>query len=403
MMDKNLLWSRLPGFYAQPIDKRREQLLSLPLRMDKGDFLAVDEGLSLNDAELISENVVASFGLPLAVAANFVIDGEPVLVPMVTEEPSIVAGASKMAKIVGDAGGFKTAVENPLMKGQIQLYHILDVDRAVDQFQRHKLSLLDYAQSLCPSLVKRGGGVVSLDIRVLTTRMGPMIIVEPLVNVVDAMGANIVNSLVEHLAPKVKELMGGEIGLKILTNLSDKRLAHASCHIPIKALALDPSKDNGHEIAERMVMAHVFAESDPYRAATHNKGIMNGVDAVGLATGNDTRALDAGAHAYASCHGYRPLTTFIYDGDARVLRAEITLPCAVGVVGGISKMHKGVKLSHKILGPWAQSSTKLASVMAAVGLAQCLAAITALCQEGIQKGHMKLHHKKSTSNISGKN
>lgn len=368
--------------------------MSLPQGLVVGDFAFEYGGLSRGDADLLSENVVQTYALPFSVAANFIIDDQPVLVPMVTEEPSVVAAASKMAKIVSYAGGFRTRAHESVMKGQIQVVDVLDLDRAQGQFLAHKQYLKDYAQSLCPRLVARGGGVLEIGMRILKTKLGPMVIIEPEINVLDAMGANIINTIVEGLAPKVQELFGGKVLLRILSNLCDKRLVHASCEIPYRAFATDAAKDDGAQRARDMILAHVFAEHDPYRAVTHNKGIFNGIDAVAMATGNDTRAIEAAGHAYAVQHGYKPLTRFVLDEERTLMRAELTLPLAVGVVGGITQRHKGVRLAHKMLGSFAQSSQGLASVMASVGLAQCLAAVAALCQEGIQKGHMKLHNKK---------
>lgn len=393
-MNNEKEWSRLPGFYALAPHDRLTRLMSLPLGLRGEDVAFEDGGLSPDNADLLSENVVQTYGLPFSVAANFIIDDKPVLVPMVTEEPSIVAAASKMAKIVSYAGGFKTKAQESVMKGQIQLVDVSDLDRAQEQFLAHKQELIDCAQTLCPRLIARGGGVLDIGMRLLKTRLGPMVLIEPEVDVVDAMGANIINTIAEGLAPKVQELLGGKVLLRILSNLCDKRLVHASCVIPLRALATDHAKDDGAQRARDMLLAHVFAEHDPYRAATHNKGIFNGIDAVAVATGNDTRAIEAAGHAFAAQNGYKPLTSFTLDEEKSCMRAELCLPLAVGVVGGITQRHKGVRLAHKMLGPFAQSSQRLASVMASVGLAQCLAAVAALCQEGIQKGHMKLHAKK---------
>jgi hydroxymethylglutaryl-CoA reductase len=387
-------WSRLPGFFDLNPVERRERLVSLPISLGIDDFFDADLGLCLEDADRMSENVVARFSLPFSIAANFIIDNEPVLIPMVTEEPSIVAASSKMAKIVAQSGGFITNISPALIKGQIQFYNLADVDKAQSRFYEHKAALLHYAQAQCPGMAKRGGGVIDLSIRLLPSRIGPMLVVEAVIDVQDAMGANIVNSVLETLAPKVHDVIEGSLGLIILSNLCDMRLAHAQCVIPFKALATDEALDNGRDVALKMLSAHIFAESDIYRAATHNKGILNGIDAVAIASGNDTRAIEAGAHAYAALKGYGPLTALDVDEQQGVIHARLTMPLAIGVVGGITKFHAGVKLAHKILGPWAQSGKKLSSVMVSAGLSQCLAAILAMCQEGIQKGHMKLHNKK---------
>lgn len=389
----NSFSSRLPKFFELSVAERRELLC---LKIDIGqEFLVADGGLNLELADNMSENVVATFSLPMAIAANFVVDSMPVLVPMVTEEPSIVAAASKMAKLVSLSGGFFTKVDSALQKGQIQLYGLRDIDHAKAIFLENKDSLLKYANDLCPSMVKRLGGVVDIEMRVISSKIGPMLLIEPLMDVVDAMGANAINTLLESLSEKIADIFGGTIGLRILSNLCDKRMAHAYCEIPIKNLATDEACDNGLDVALKIIAAHAFAEADIYRAVTHNKGIMNGIDAVALATGNDFRALEAGAHAFASVGGYGPLTKMSIDGP--FLRAEISLPMAVGVVGGVTNFHPSVKLAHKILGAHAKSAKKLSAVMASVGLAQCLAALFALSQDGIQKGHMKLHRKKGKS------
>lgn len=388
-------WSRLEGFFDLGIKKRRTLLSSLPLNLNDRDFHAVDMGLSLDKADRMSENVIATFALPFSVAANFVVDNQPVLVPMVTEEPSIVAACSKIAKLVARNSGFHTEIAPPLIKGQIQIYQIRDIDKALSAFEQNRCDILSIAQSLCPRMAERGGGVLDVCARVLSSAVGPMLIIEPIMHVVDAMGANAMNTLVEALAPRIAGMFDGVIGLKILSNLCDQRLATARCTLSFAQLAPDHAHDHGEEIAHRMRVAHAFAESDPYRACTHNKGILNGIDAVAIATGNDFRAIEAGAHAYAARNGsYGPLTSIVVDEHQRTLSASLTMPLAVGVVGGIVTMHDGVVLAHKILGPFAKSSSMLASVMISAGLSQCLGALLALSQEGIQKGHMKLHEKK---------
>jgi hydroxymethylglutaryl-CoA reductase len=395
-MDDQSYKSRLAGFFALSPQARRQVLQARCDTLSPSDIFALDEGLSLSEAEHLSENVVGTFSLPFSVAANFVVDNESVLVPFVTEEPSIVAAASKMAKIVAKAGGFHTEIDAPIIKGQVQLYNLVDIDKAQSIFLENKAHLLDFLNQSCPNMVKRGGGVIGIDCRTLSSpKMGPMLLIEPRVNVVDAMGANIVNRLMELLGEKLRLLLGASVCLRILSNLCDERLARARCSLPVQLLSPDQGHDFGDEIAEKIMIGHALAEIDPYRACTHNKGIMNGVDAVAIATGSDFRALEAGAHAFAARGGhYRALTDLSYDADTRILHANLVMPLAVGVVGGNCGLHRGVKVAHKILGPFAQSSQKLASVMVSVGLSQCLAALFALSSEGIQKGHMRLHHKK---------
>lgn len=385
--------SRLPGFFELAPKKRRELLCQAHL--DSGDFLEADQGLTLDEADSLSENVIATFSLPMAVAANFIIDDEPVLIPMVTEEPSIVAACSKMAKIVGLNKGFYTKIDEPLILGQIQVYDLRDVDHALNIFKDNQADLLEKANSFCPNMKKRGGGVMEINARVLPSeKIGAMLLIEPLMNVADAMGANAINTVLEGLAVHVAKLFDGKIGLRILSNFCDKRMAEATCEIPFRNLAKTFSKDDGLEVAQKIIAAHALAEVDIYRATTHNKGIMNGIDAIALATGNDFRAIEAGVHAFASLNGYKALTSLEIDLEKLCLKAKLTLPLAVGVVGGITQVHRGVKLAHKILGDASKSAKKLASVMVSVGLSQCLAALFALSQEGIQRGHMKLHHKK---------
>lgn len=395
-MDDARNWSRLQGFFALDTKKRREVLASLPALLTDTDFSELDRGLSLSLADQISENVVGTFSLPLSIAANFVVDNEAVLVPMVTEEPSIVAACTKLAKLVSLTGGFHTQIDRALIKGQIQLYDLPDIDQVTELFECSRSCLLRYAKEQCPAMEARGGGVIDIGMRVLASdKIGPMVLIEPVIDVVDAMGANAVNTVLEGLAHKVREIFPGKIGLKILSNLCDRRLARARCHLPFRALASDEHGDNGPQIAQKMIAAHALAEADVYRACTHNKGILNGIDAVAIATGNDFRAIEAGAHAFAAIKGsYAPLTAIHLDNERQILVAELTLPLAVGVVGGISHIHEGVKFSRKILGPFATTSKKLSSVLVSVGLSQCLAALLALVQDGIQKGHMKLHKKK---------
>lgn len=395
-MNNEEQWSRLEGFFNLSLMNRRKVLSSLPVEISEDDFLSLDAGLSLSCADLMSENVVATFGLPFSIAANFVIDGMPVLVPMVTEEPSIVAACSKIAKLVGQNGGFFTKIDRALIKGQIQIYRLRDTDKAVNDFHHAKLELLDFAKALCVRMEQRGGGLVDIAMRILpSATIGPMAIIEPVFDVVDAMGANFVNTVLEALAKKVAVIIDGQLGLRILSNLSDQRLARARCHISLESLSEVVRVNDGLMVGEKIIAAQAFAEADVYRACTHNKGILNGIDAVALATGNDFRAIEAGAHAFASLKGaYRPLTSMWIDDKEAMLIAELALPLAVGVVGGLVGIHRGVAFAHKLLSSFSKTSKGLASVMVSVGLSQCLAALLALSQDGIQKGHMKLHQKK---------
>jgi len=396
-MDENIYWSRLSGFFEKSIKERRDQLIKIhQLNISSDDLLELDQGFSLKNADLISENVIGLFSLPLSVAPNFLIDKKAVIVPMVTEEPSVVAAASKMAKIVGMAGGFTTEISKSLMKGQIQLYGFLDTDKLISKLNGLKNELMDFSHNLLSSLKKRGGGIKDINFRPIDAArkdLGPMFLIEPIIDVVDAMGANIVNTFLENLSLHIKSRIEANIGIRILSNLADLRIAKAHCSIPVKLLACSDHFSNGHEVAKRMLLAHSLAESDHYRAATQNKGILNGIDAVALATGNDFRAIEAGAHAYASREGcYKPLTSI--DLKNKSLHAELIMPIACGVVGGITSIHAHAKFSLRILGSFGKSAQGLSSVMVSVGLAQCLSAILALSTEGIQKGHIKLHERK---------
>ncbi len=389
--------SRIPGFFALSPAKRRLFLQDHAL-LSEADFSMLDQHLSLQEADFLSENVIGSFALPFSLATNFIIDDKSTLIPFVTEEPSIVAASSKMAKIVAKAGGFHTEIDSSIMKGQVQIYQLPDIDAALSCMEKHREELKEILNQACPRMVERGGGVKNIETRLLFSEsIGPMLLVEPRIDVVDAMGANIVNHLMELLGEHLTALLpGASVVLRILSNLSDERLARARCSIPFQLLSTDSAHDFGLEVAEKMLAAHALAEVDPYRACTHNKGIMNGIDAVALATGCDFRALEAGAHAFAARNGrYRALSEMELDKEKGMLHVSLCLPLAVGVVGGNVGAHRAVKVAHKILGPFAKTSRALASVMVSVGLAQCLGALLALSSEGIQKGHMRLHAKKA--------
>ena len=382
-------WSRLPAFYDLKIKDRRKHLLGLPINLQEQDFVNLDDGLSLDNANIMSENVLGTFSLPLSIAANFIVNDRPVLVPMVTEEPSIVAACSKMAKIAATTGGFIASSDEQLLKGQLQIINIKDSDKAYEDFLNHKLELIEYLDSQSLSLRKRLGGVKDITARFINhTHSGVMMLIELLVDVKDAMGANIINTLMELLAKKIEEIFCFEVGIAILSNYADQRLARSFCKIPINILSL--------KVAKKMIAAHNFAQIDIYRATTHNKGIMNGIDALAIATGNDFRALEAAAHAYAYTNNKNSLvlTKFVINQIDNTLDASIELPLSVGVVGGIRGINNAVEFSYKILQSFGQSNKNLACLMASVGLAQCLAAIFALSSDGIQKGHMNLHQKK---------
>lgn len=381
--------SRIPGFYKLSIADRLEQVQSRAgLTDEECAILSGSRGLDVGQADRMSENVIGIFGLPLGVAVNFLINGRDYLVPMAIEEPSVVAAASHAAKTVREGGGFVAKASASLMIGQIQVAGVDDPEDAGLKLLAERDALLTVANEQDPVLVGLGGGAKDLEVRVIAeTLVGPMLVVHLIYDCRDAMGANAVNTAVEALAPLVEKIAGGEVRLRILSNLADKRLARARAEIPPRALAT--SELDGREVAQRIVEAYALAVVDPYRATTHNKGIMNGIDAVLIATGNDWRAVEAGAHAYAAQTGhYAPLSTWNTD-DTGSLVGTLQLPMAVGIVGGATKVHPAVAVALKVLD--IGTAQELAEVAVAVGLAQNLAALRALATEGIQRGHMALH------------
>jgi len=381
--------SRLPAFFQLTPHERAQRVQDFASLSDAELALLGDTGgLSLDQAERMIENVVGVYGLPLGIVTNFRINGRDYLIPMAIEEPSVVAGLSYAAKLVRQGGGFHTSSDEPLMIGQIQVLDVADPAAARQRLLAAKDELLALANAQDPVIVKLGGGAKDIEVRLIpNSPVGPMLVVHLLYDVRDAMGANVVNTAVEALAPTVERVSGGRVVLRILSNLADRRLARAWCLVPKEALALEGlSAEQG---VQRLLEAHAFAVADPYRAATHNKGIMNGIDAVAIATGNDWRAIEAGAHAYAARSGaYLPLSTWERDAQGNLV-GSIELPLAVGIVGGATKVHPKARLALKILG--VTTARELAEVLAAVGLGQNLAALRALAMEGIQQGHMKLH------------
>ncbi len=380
--------SRIQGFYTRSIAERVDLIRAqVGLTEAEASLLAEGMGLSLERAGHMVENVIGRYSLPLGIATNFVVNGQDVLVPMVIEEPSVVAGASLAAKLARAGEGFTAEVDAPLMIGQVQLVDVPDLEAAQAAILANKQELLASANEVDPVLVELGGGARDIEVRTLRTPSASMLIVHLLYDVRDAMGANAINTACEYLAPTLAALAGGRAHLRILSNLADRRLARARVAIPEAALAFDGFE--GLDVAEGIELAWAFAAADPYRAATHNKGIMNGVDAVALATGNDWRALEAGAHAYAARSGrYTSLSTWKRDG-AGALVGDLEMPMAVGVIGGATRVHPTAQLALKLMG--VESAASLAAIMVSVGLAQNLAAIRALATEGIQKGHMSLH------------
>jgi hydroxymethylglutaryl-CoA reductase len=375
--------SELPGFYKLSPEERLRLVQEFAgLGDGEVELLRKTGALELEQADRMIENVIGTTELPLGVATNFRINGEDCLIPMAIEEPSVVAAASNAAKMARPRGGFHTESTPPVMIGQIQLVDVKNPSDAREKILAEKRQILAKANEQDPVLVKLGGGAVDLDVRIIETFLGPMTIIHLLVDVRDAMGANVINTMCEAIAPMIEKFTGGRVFLRIVSNLATHRLARARATFPKEALG-------GEEVVDGILQAYAFARGDPYRCATHNKGVMNGVIAVALATANDTRALEAGAHAYAAMDGaYKPLTHWERTSDGDLL-GSIELPVAVGVIGGATAVHPVAKVCRKILG--VQTARELGEVLAAVGLAQNLAAMRALATEGIQRGHLKLH------------
>ena len=344
--------------------------------------------LPLKIADGMIENVVGRFELPLGIATNFQVNGKDYLIPMAVEEPSVVAAASHMAKLARMNGGFQAVSNRPIMRGQIQVMDLEDLYASKTKILEHKNELILAANEKDKTLVNLGGGCEDLEVHLFKeTPAGPMLVVHLLVDVRDAMGANTVNTMAEHIAPLIEKLINGRVRLRILSNLADKRLVTAS--IKLSANQFDTKNYSGNEVIKGIFEAASFAAVDPYRAATHNKGIMNGIDPIIVVTGNDWRAIEAGAHAFAARDGhYTSLTDWSISNNGDLL-GKITLPMAVGLVGGATKTHPTAKAAIEVLG--VKTATELGQVIAAVGLAQNLAALRALATEGIQRGHMTLH------------
>jgi hydroxymethylglutaryl-CoA reductase len=385
--------SRIAGYYNLTLDERLEKLADATgLPPEEFGAFRID-GLTIDQADKMIENAVGIFGLPLGIGLNFIVNQREVLVPMVIEEPSVVAGASFMAKLARSAGGFTATTSPPEMIGQIQVLDIKDLKAASMDLHDHKLELLSLVDSFDPVLIDHGGGARDLEIRIFEkSPIGPFLVVHLIYNVQDAMGANAVNTACELLAPHLEKITGGRVHLRILSNLADRRLVHAGCTILLKELAFTNAEGttfSGDQVRDGIIAAWAFAATDPYRAATHNKGIMNGVDAVVIATGNDWRAIEAGAHAFAARDGrYTSLSTWGMDSEGN-LTGELEMPMAVGIVGGATRVHPAAKAGLKLMG--VKTASELAGIIASVGLAQNLAALRALATEGIQFGHMALH------------
>lgn len=405
--------SRIPGFYKLSLDERR-RTLSERTQVALEELLDVLDsgGLTPTTADKVVENVIGTYGLPFGIALNVQVNGVDRLVPMVVEEPSVIAAASNAARMVRDGGGFHAEMAEALMIAQVELLDVPDLDTARIAIERARDEILECAARAVPRLVQYGGGPRDLEIRVLGD---DHMVVHVLVDCQNAMGANLANSVAEAVGPELARLTGSRMGLRILSNLCDRRKVSVRCRVPAASLVRrseslapgstpsePPPSDaatsgthlvsdrtmSGVEVIDAIVAASRFAERDPYRAATHNKGIMNGVDSVVLATGNDYRAVEAGAHAYAARSGhYRPLATWRRDGDTLV--GQLEMPLALGIVGGTLRVHPTARLALRLAR--VQTADDLALLAGCVGLASNLAALRALATEGIQRGHMSLH------------
>ena len=375
--------SQISGFYKLDPKERLEIVKNyVGLTDEEVNALSKTGSLDMEQANRMIENVVGTFELPVGIAVNFLINGKDYLIPMAIEEPSVVAAASNAAKMGRPKGGFQTSNTGPIMIGQIQLTNVKDPYGAKMTILANKEEILKIANEQDPVLVKFGGGARDLELRVVDTMKGPMVVNHLLVDCRDAMGANAVNTMAEAVAPFIEEITGGKVYLRIISNLATYRLARAKAVFEKEALG-------GEGVVDGVIEAYAFAAADPYRCATHNKGIMNGITAVVRATGNDTRAVEAGAHSYAAITGhYSPLTVWEKNSNGDLV-GTIEIPTAVGLIGGATKVHPTAKAAVKILG--VKTAQELGEILAAVGLAQNLGALRALATEGIQRGHMALH------------
>jgi hydroxymethylglutaryl-CoA reductase len=381
--------SRIPGFYDKSLEDRAKTIAQLTgLSAEQLAALDGSGGLSPEQANHMIENVIGTHALPLGIAANFVINGREVLIPMAIEEPSVVAGASFMAKLARSAGGFVAETSAPEMIGQMQILEVASLQTARQRLLENKARILELANQIDPVLIRFGGGARDLEVRTFEeSPIGPFLVAHLIYDTRDAMGANAVNTACETLAPTVEQITGGRVHLRILSNLADRRLARSRCTIPVKELAFGDF--SGERVRDGIIEAWAFAAVDPYRAATHNKGIMNGVDPVVIVTGNDWRAIEAGAHAFAARSGrYTALSTWGKDADGNLI-GSIEMPMAIGIVGGATKVHPTAQAALALMG--IKSARELSEIIVSVGLAQNVAALRALATEGIQRGHMTLH------------
>ncbi|UJF27512.1 hydroxymethylglutaryl-CoA reductase, degradative [Planococcus sp. 107-1] len=375
--------SRISGFYKLSVEERRDIVTKERGLTEKElSYLSGEQAMSMDLADAMIENVIGQIAIPVGIAANFKINGQDKFIPMATEEPSVVAAASNAARAAYSEGGFFTSLSGTIMRGQIQVLNIADPFAARAKIFEHKQEILNLCNEKDPTLVSFGGGAIDLEVHIIPTTNHMMLVIHLIVDTKDAMGANAVNTMAEFVAPTIESITGGRVVCKIISNLADRRLARARAVFSAEAMG-------GKEVVENIVSAFEFADADPYRAATHNKGVMNGISAVVLASGNDTRAVEAGAHAYASVSGrYKSLTKWEIDKDGN-LSGSIELPMAVGIIGGATKTHPVAQAALKIMD--ISSAEELAGCIAAVGLAENAASLRALSAEGIQRGHMSLH------------
>lgn len=383
--------SRLSGFYKLSVEERRDIVAKLAL-LSKEDVeaLATHGELSEVSADRMIENVIGTMSLPVGVATNFVIDDRPYIIPFCVEESSIVAAASNMAKRCLNSGGFRTNSDEPIMIAQIQVLDLDDHDMAGEAILTAKYELMAMCNSLPSTMIKLGGGCKDIIVRTIDTMSGKMLVIHLLVDTRDAMGANAVNTMAELITGKVEEITGGRVHLRILSNLASNRLARVEATFTPEEMSDDGSPESGRKVISAILEAHHFAVADPYRATTHNKGVMNAISAVALACGQDWRAIEAGCHAWAAVDNehYSSMTKWVRDDNGNLV-GSIETPMAVGIVGGASKVHPAARANLAILG--VESAKELAGIMAAAGLAQNLGAMRALATSGIQAGHMKLH------------
>ncbi len=375
--------SRLKGFYKLSIPERLKAVKEFAALSDEEMQTIGNTGaLEADQVDRMIENVVGTMSLPLGIAVNFLINGKDYLIPMAIEEPSVVAAASNAAKMARTKGGFHSSSTGPIMIGQVQLTDVDDPYGAKMTILENKEEIMKIANEKDPLLIKLGGGMKDIAVRVIDTIKGPMVITHLIVDCRDAAGMNAVNTMAEAVAPFIERRTGGRTCLRIISNLAVRRLARVKAIFGKKAIG-------GEEVVDGIIEAYAFALADPYRCATHNKGVMNGIDAVVIATGNDFRAIESGAHSYAAITGrYRPLTTWEKNGEGNLV-GTIEIPMAVGLVGGATKVHPTARANVKLLG--VKSAQELGEIIASVGLAQNFAALRALATEGIQRGHMSLH------------